>query len=485
MSRWGVMAAWIGTTLTVVSLCTAQPTVRIWNDPVGDAVIRRTDLGNSGELLPETVLPDLVQVRLSGWHPTDPSSDPYAGVVVPGNGADIFRLDVVFHGMFNPPGPLGLGGQPYDPFRFGPSPIYGFLEFDIDNCNDTGGELGGAATLRYLANAARFGGLPTGATSGRAARSGNDFDFDFYTDPQFERSGEDFALALCGCFPVSLISVDTHTWIVQSRYFQRAGGYRDASGVIGGSADHLYDPMVKLRFQQDPDPGTNTTTITLVYPLTMHGAALLLGLQTDPPIDHIIDIGGNPSSVVEALSDIIEGASENLEGPVWDLTHLWVNRNAADYLDPTAWNATAIFGTAYATPQANALYVWTDVGFSQTVGDVTGDGLADSADRNALIAYINAHDGDDGVIDNSVSIPNFGANFSLYDINYDGVVDSHDLMIYPPACASDWNNDGDVNSTDFFLFLFDFFNGNADFNHDGVVDSFDFFGFLNAFFHGC
>ena len=50
---------------------------------------------------------------------------------------------------------------------------------------------------------------------------------------------------------------------------------------------------------------------------------------------------------------------------------------------------------------------------------------------------------------------------------------------------SDWNNDGNVNSTDFFLFLFDFFNGDADFNHDGTVDSFDFFGFLNAFFHGC
>ena len=334
--------------------------------------------------------------------------------------------------MFNPPGPLGLGGQPYDPFRFGPSPIYGFIEFDIDNCNDTGGELGGAATLRYLANASRFGGLPTGATSaGRAIRATTSTSTS--TPIRSSNAAAKTSRWRCRCFPVSLISVDTHTWIVQSRYFQRAGGYREASGVFSRSAQGLYDPIVKIRFQQDPDPGTNTTTITLVYPLTMHGAALL-GLQTDPPIDHIIDIGGNPSSVVEALSDIIEH-SDNLEGPVWDLTHLWVNRNATDYLDPTLWNATAIFGTAYATPQANALYVWTDVGFSQTVGDVTGDGLADSADRNALVAYINAHDGDDGVIDSTIAIPNFGANFSLYDINYDGVVDSHDLMIYPATCA--------------------------------------------------
>jgi hypothetical protein len=123
MTRMGLMIGWIGATLAVGPVCPAQPLVRVFNDPVGDAVIRRTDGGNSGALLPETVLPDLTQVSMSGWLPADAVHDPYTGVVIPGNQSDMLRLDVVFRGMLNPPGPLGMGGQPYDPFRFGPSPI--------------------------------------------------------------------------------------------------------------------------------------------------------------------------------------------------------------------------------------------------------------------------------------------------------------------------------------------------------------------------
>jgi hypothetical protein len=205
-------------------------------------------------------------------------------------------------------------------------------------------------------------------------------------------------------------------------------------------------------------------------------------LTVDPVIDYSVD---NANSVVEALSDIIEGANGNLQGEAWDLTHLWANRDAADYLDPTQWGATAIFGTAYTEQQDGALYVWTDIGFSQTMGDFNGDGDADSSDRAAIVAYIAAHDGDDGVTDGAVQIPGFASNFNLYDLNYDGVIDNCDLLLYPAVCAPDWNNDGEVNSTDFFQFLFDFFAGHGDFNHDGRVDSFDFFGFLNSFFHGC
>ncbi len=56
-----------------------------------------------------------------------------------------------------------------------------------------------------------------------------------------------------------------------------------------------------------------------------------------------------------------------------------------------------------------------------------------------------------------------------------------------PRCDSDINNDGFVNSQDFFDFLTAFFalNPLADFNRSGTINSKDFFDFLSAFFNGC
>lgn len=486
-TRYGFPAATFAV-LAVAGAALANPTV--WSDPADDAVVRRTDMGNDGPITTGNI-PDLLLVSLVPWEPFDPVTDPYSGQEVNPASAHMFKLDILFKGLMNPPGPVDVSGYNHDPLEFGPNPIYGHVNFDVDG-DDTGGEFeNGAEIVRYLANSARFGGLPGNPISDRAAITRDDLDFDFFTPPFIERSGSDFSISLCGCWNLQVIEEggdgdgifdEGETWIISGRVFERALGYIGASGAFLGSVEGAYDPITEMRFSHSTV--TDMTTLTLVFPLDMTGAAMLTG-EPEQPIDFDVS---NHFSVVEALNDIILGASEpGLPSDVRELVIGWKNRDPFDYLDVTQWTATFLVGTAYTQPTPGD-FAWTDIGLDNAYGDVDGDGVVGPLDEAIVVATIYADDGgaddEDGVVNGSVDLINFGYYFSLYDVNGDGYIDTDDEAVYGPL--ADMDGDGTVESQDFVIFLNAFVAHDltADINRDGTVNSQDFSRYLNEFVSG-
>jgi hypothetical protein len=471
-------------------LCAAEADsqVAIWSDPAGDAGVRRTDPDADGLIGAGCILPDVVSVTLCGWEAPDPKNDPFTGQPVDAEDAHLFRLEVSFSGLVNPPGTLGLNDDGYDPFRFGPSPLYGFLDVDIDDKENTGGVLGTGAQQRYLANIGRFGRRPQGSIGERAAESANVYDADFFSDPQYERTGADWDLVFCGCFSPTIVSEDGNldhifdtgeTWVVRGRFFERVVGYVDASDAFNGSGFGHYDPKVNLRFRHDGT--TERTTVTLVYALDMAGAWALRGFEGQ---EQDIDLNVlNDTSIAEGLSDVIDNAG-NLSGSLDELAGDWEGRDPFDYLDPTEWRVTALLGTGYESP-SGALYAWTDTGFAEACGDVNGDGTGDQDDADLVYSEVVAVDGTegdgDGTKDGRVQVPGFGLNFSLYDLDNDGWIDGEDLWVL--GHRADVDRDGVLDIFDFLHFQNAYVSKipPGDFDFDGVYTLFDFLGYVNAF----
>ena len=453
-----------------------------WQDPANDAIHRPSDDGASRVFF-DSVAPDLVSMSLSGWTTTTPATDPYTGNEA-GVGAHLFRMDIVFAGLVNPPGELGLGA--YTPDSFGDRPVYGFIEIDVDGSADTGGELPAIARQRYLANAGRFGGVPSGSLGARAARSSFDLDETFESGPQYERSGAEFALTLCGCFDPTIVSQDGdldgvfdagETWIVRGRFlerFQAANGY---SAFFGAPTFGEWSPNVDLRFSHDA--GQDKTTITLVYAMDQVGAAALAGAGMVEPTDYDIS---NHTSIEEAIIELIEIADFEiiLEEEIAALIDGWEGRTETPYLDTSLWSVTAIVGTTY-TSLGEALYVWTDVGFEWKFGDFDADGVSVITDRDLILSEITAKDGGiedgDGVVNGSLLLQAFADAFSVYDLNYDGVISNDDVDVFDAEAgpSPDLTGDGYVNGADLATLLASWNTANptADLNGDGNVDGSD------------
>lgn len=466
----------------------------VWSDPAGDAAIRRTDTGNDASL-PAGYQPlDLLGTTLQGWAPTSPVSDPYTGAVVE-HDADILRLRIVFDGVVAPPGSLGIDGSTYQPYKYGSSPFYGYIELDVDNDNDSGGEFMPLAQNRYLANVGRFNASPAGALSERMVRTRlnglDELDDDFDSPPFFERSGGEFALSMCGCFTPTIVSQDGNmdsvfdageTWIVRGRFFERFAAFQDASGLQGGTQIGLFNPMVDVRFAHDI--ALDQTAVTLVFPITNEGAALLLG-EPVQPIN--LDIGDH-TSIFEALDDLIFSI-KFATGDVLTLSELWEGRDLDDFRRPQDWFVTALVGTAPTVEDPAALFVWTDTGFNEIPGDLNSDGVQDQQDEQLLTDSIAQLDGgpsdSDGVVDGQVTLPQFSRRFDLRDRDYDGVISADDLPAEP--CLADFTGNGILDFFDVSAFLTAFNNNDpiADLNGDSIFNFFDVSTFLTAFSQGC
>lgn len=477
----------------LTAACFADDDPRIYTDPPQDAVVRRTDLGADGAMNPQAGLPDLIQMAYGGWTTNTPTSNPYNGSWKDPRDTNLFRIDLVFKGLVNPPGPLNLQGEGYDPFRYGLNPLYGYVEFDLDSRPDTGGEIDNVRN-RPLGNVSRFGGRFEESIGERAAITADDFDGDLRSEPLVERSGEEMHLAFCACFALTITPINDptpgtfdagDTWIVSGRFLARTHAFSPYSGAFGGSRSGEYDPIVKLRFKHDVQ--SDRTTITLIHGLDNSGTAALLG-QAPQSIDFN---AGNQTSILEMLTEIRFSAQHTNDpgpGTAFDLLRDWRDNNHAeldDYLRVQQWSVLAIFGTTYSQPQADALFVWTDVGPDFKEGDCNGDGRVTSQDQQIVMAAIAQTDGTsfdaDGQPNGQTRLRDFGLNFALYDIDYDGVIGSLDLAVIGYEQPGDVNSDGRVSQADLALVRAlrgltsnsPLFNPAADLNHDLRIDAAD------------
>lgn len=509
---WTASRSWFARTVigAVLAFCAgpadpARAQYKTLYDPI-DARIRRTDPGNIG-VINESVhrMPDLTMIRWGRFQPTAPSQDRFSGSW--STAGSFVRIDLEFAGRMNPPGPLWLddANPEYDPFRYGPNPVCGWIEFDLDANENTGGEPA-VPHYRYLGNVARFGGVPSEPRfAGRAALNGLAFDGYLPSSPQIERSGEEFHIVLRG-ESIESYSVQVEapggspavfeageTWTLTGDFFHRAHGFEGLAFQCITDPGH-YMPTVQLRFTHTVS--SDRTLVTLVYPLTNAACAAMLGqgVAVEPPDG----CAGNQNSIQESLLDLQFSAQFadpwTQQDPRFVLLAGWAGGDVGAALNPLQWRTCALIGASYVEQIPGGRYAWTDVYPNPHPGDFNGDGCADQFDAQFQLNYIAAHDGQFGYdsdeinSNNSLQIPEFSRRFDVYDLNYDGYVNWVDYVL-----PGDLNGDSVVDSEDVEEFVLRLLGpgttpGNQqddlipvaklDLNCDGLVNGADIQGFI-------
>jgi hypothetical protein len=451
--------------MAVAVIAQAQP--QVLPDRGGDAVIRRTDLGDDGPVSPaNTSLPDLVETRLGRFAPNSASTNLFVGAWSAAGG--FVRLDLDYRGVINPPGTLAYDDDfpIYDPFKYGPNPVFGWVEVDIDADETTGGELD-YPEYRYVGAVARFGGMPTAsACANRVAQGYGAFDGDVETPPWVERAGEEFHIAFRG-EDIELISANGQPWCgspgifgagddweIEGRLWHRAHGFEDFAFQCFAKQGR-YKPLVRVKFKHDI--ATDLTTVSIVYPLTNAASASMN--YPIPPTQPNDGCTSNQNSIEEALSDLKFSATHatafSRDQPEFVLIGGWEYKTVSAHLNANNWRVMALLGTAYSMPKPEgASYIWTDVCPDVRVGDFNGDGQCNGLDVGLLNSFIAAHDGEAGFdidglnYNQSISLYDCAANFSVFDTSGDGIVNMGDGVV-----SGDMDLDQVVDSDDIAPFV--------------------------------
>jgi hypothetical protein len=424
-------------------------------DPACDWAVRRTDAGGVTPVGPNAhPPPDLIRIVAGPWNSNAPTIDLFAGSFV--DEGLFVRLELHFAGLVNPPG--CLDPLTFDPFRFGDNPVFGFVEIDMDDNDETGGEIK-TPQHRYLGNVARFGGIPMeeDGFDERIALDASAFDGDFTTSPYVERHGEEFHLALlqssCQYDELTIVNGSPdeifeagETWDIRSRWFHRAHGFESFSFVKGGAAAGEYAPLSIVRFEHSIV--TDTTIVSLVFPTTNEGAAASSG----QPVQPINQSSSDQTSIEEGLTDLALSA-EFLDMfptglPEEEIISDWDFEEVEDALEPEQWRITAIVGTSFTQPAGTGeFFVWSDIFPNVVRGDVNGENDNNNDDREQIQSFIESFDADDGLLDGVVPIDDFGDDFSVFDVSNDGQVDEIDVSLVNNR--GDYDGDSDVDLTDF------------------------------------
>ena len=454
-SNIAFLAVWAGAVLSfavpavAVPGDTAEPTAidgtkQVFLDPPDDMSLHRTDDEPEIPTLSGN-WPEMIFATLGRWAPVDPHDNAYLGEFSATGG--FLRLDLVFAGLLNPPGEL-IGN--YYPEEYGPNPLIGWVDFDVDANADTGGDTEQPET-GYTWNVARWGGLPQGQHfTDRITMDGEPWSGVFGATPLTYRSGADFRLLFHGTYLDTIeqhVTGDTNdqfeageTWIMAGPVLWRNRGY-DLITYAGA-----YEVLVRVRFAHSLV--TDRTTVTLVYPLDNYAHAALYDVPYEEP--DFISAGVN--SIHEALWDLQVSADDPPGSPKPQYRPLmadWAFQEPTDHLNPAAWRCTFLFGTGL---EENSGYgvAHTEAWPNVVQHDFNGDGLVSATDELLLTDYIAGHDGeagydDDGVVNGTVSRVSFASLFSVHDADYDGLVTADG---FPSQAVADYDNDGDVDLAD-------------------------------------